>query len=129
MGVYSMIVGDTLPPARRGPRPCPKCKDAVFKSFITGFVDEVDTIVSKSGDGFKILEDWHCPACGYRERKFHYVDSNGLRTQQKPLTNVTTVDVVTEAIPYSVSTETVDTGLSTTTGDSSDKHKKKRRHR
>lgn len=83
MGVHTLKVGDTLPPARRSPRPCPECGKEVFKEFATGFVDEIDTVSTQTPNGFNIKEHWHCPKCGHREFKFHEVDTNGLRIQRK----------------------------------------------
>jgi len=74
-----MKVGDTLPPAITGKRPCPSCGDEVFKAFTTGFVDEIDIVSTQTPNGFNVKEHWHCPGCGHRKDKYHEVDTKGLR--------------------------------------------------
>lgn len=78
-----MKVGDSLPPARVSPRPCPVCGEKVLKVFPTGFVDEIDIVSTQTPRGFNIKENWHCPGCGHREYKFHEVDTKGLRIKSK----------------------------------------------
>jgi len=74
-----MKIGDTLPPRKGTPLPCPECKNEVFKIYPSGFVNEIDTVIAGTVIGFTVKEHWHCPACGYHEDHFHEVNSNGLR--------------------------------------------------
>lgn len=82
-----MKVGDTLSPAIRGPKPCPKCCDKVFDTYPTGFVDEFDIITSTTPNGFIVTENWSCPGCGYKEKRRHEIDTRGLRVTSKPNTS------------------------------------------
>lgn len=105
--------GQVLTPKKSKGIPCPKCNDKVLDSFPTGFVDEFDVIVQATSRGFKVQENWHCPNCGFWERKHHYIDQNGLRIE-----------------PHTESTKHTDTwSFSTKPSDSSDKPKKKRKAR
>ncbi len=114
-----MKIGDAIPPAIAGAKPCPRCKKEVFKTYSTGFANEVDIVIASTSNGFTIQEQWHCPGCGLREYHNHDVDSDGLRV--KATTNDTiSSDSITDS---STATKTIYTD-----SNSSDKPKKKKRN-
>lgn len=73
-----MKVGDSFPPRQHRGKHCPKCGDAVLKTFPTGFVIESAQVVSQTPDGFIVKDNWHCPACGHWEYKRKEVTPNGI---------------------------------------------------
>lgn len=64
-------------------RPCPKCGDKVFKSYPTGFVIESAIIVAETKHGFKVRNDWHCPACGIWKPEIVEVNKQGFKIPER----------------------------------------------
>lgn len=62
---------------------CPNCDSEVFKQFPKGFVDEYDEVACITARKYKVRENWHCPGCGHWEHKYHYIDGNGNRIEDK----------------------------------------------
>jgi len=79
MGVYTLKLGDALPPRQAKPCSCPNCGDKVFEQYPNGFVNEIDLVSYKTVKGFMVAENWHCPGCGFSKKEKHEVDTHGLR--------------------------------------------------
>ncbi len=86
-----MKVGDSFPPKQTRGKPCPKCKQEVFKNYPTGFVIETAQVVEQLSNGFRIRDDWHCPGCGHWEEKTRNVSPSGLEVSSH-VSNIPDVD-------------------------------------
>ena len=112
-----MKVGDSFPAKQVRGKKCPKCGDAVFKTYPTGFVIETSTVVSVDGSGATVKDAYHCPACGKWEYKTRDITLQGIEKS---------FDTQTEA-KYEPSN--VNSGFEFTTSSTNSSDKSKRRKR
>jgi len=78
-----MKVGDIFPARQTRGKPCPECGDKVFKSYPSGFVIESARVVEETKSGFKIRNEWHCPACGHWKPVITEVNRQGFKVPPK----------------------------------------------